>query len=637
MSVSKLFHIFLFLLFVGLTFLVYLEQNHYLTEKGTQRLADYHFYMSENLALPDTGTLLYSEIQAHTELQFFQFIHSTESAANLTTGTLNSTSESPLAVLFKIALPDTRQLGSGRLQIKLSTDDLTNNALIAFKKTSIVLWLTYLVITFVFISLMMMVKRKIRYASNYVNGLSNHLYHALEASKLKSEFTPLADALEHCRSTLKKESETMSKEHERLNRAAFEDQITGFATRTRFTQKLESFSSTGKNQIGLLALIKATELGVINDTLGRAAGDEYLSKIANCIRYALTSYHDAECYRISTADFAVFIPGLIIKDGLPFVESLKAQFDEYQQTINNESIAHIGLVPYEHDSEPARLLSQGDTAVSIAQTLGPNCFYLQEKDNNDELYGDTRWKEAIDDLIHRRALKFYQQAILPCQRESKIYNELFSRFYNVDGKFLPTATVIAMAERHGMVMDLDKLVIITTLKMLIENPALTGSFGINISAASIMQESFIAWLKDLLVKQRHIAARLVFEVNESGMQTNLVASYKFVQTIHSVGARVSVEHFGMGFTSFKFFKQVRPDFIKLDGSYSNNIDQDTNNQFFIKMIINIARRLNISVISTSVERQEEKFVLEKLLVDGLQGYYIAEPQALQNTALHQKT
>ena len=81
---------------------------------------------------------------------------------------------------------------------------------------------------------------------------------------------------------------------------------------------------------------------------------------------------------------------------------------------------------------------------------------------------------------------------------------------------------------------------------------------------------------------------------------------------------------------------MRPDFIKLDGSYSNNIDEDTNNQFFIKMIINIARRLDIYVISTSVERQEEKLVLEKLLVDGLQGYYIAEPQALQNAAIPQK-
>lgn len=633
MSVSKLFHSFLFLLFTGLTLLVYVELTQQLTEKADQRLSVFQSYMNLPHNWPSDGPQLYSQIEPQAKLQFFQFIHSTDSSANLTKGELNFLLDHPLSSLFQQELPDTRTLEDGRLQLKLATDDLTLNALNQFQQACAIIWAIYLAITIVFILLMMKNKRTIIYASSYVNDLSSHKYNALESSKLKAEFKPLASALENCRSELKKRDEEFAKEHERLNKAAFEDQITGFATRTRFTQKLESLSAEGKSQIGLMALIKASELGIINDSLGRSAGDEYLAKIANCIRHSMTKYPNSDCYRISTADFAVFIPGLVIKDGLPFVENLKAQFDEYQQTINNESIAHTGLVPYEHDSEPGKLLSQGDTAVSIAQTLGPNCFYLHEKGKNDDLYGDTKWKESIGDLIHRRAIKFYQQAILPCRKDAKIYNELFSRFYNSEGKFLPTATVIAMAERHDMVADLDKLIVITTLKMLIENPALTGSYGINISSSSIMQETFIAWLKALLVKQRHIAARLVFEVNESGMQTNLVASYKFVQTIHSVGAKVSVEHFGMGFTSFKFFKQVRPDFIKLDGTYSNNIDTDTNNQFFVKMIINIARRLNIQVISTSVERQEEKFVLEKLLVDGLQGYYVAEPQALQNKAI----
>ena len=87
----------------------------------------------------------------------------------------------------------------------------------------------------------------------------------------------------------------------------------------------------------------------------------------------------------------------------------------------------------------------------------------------------------------------------------------------------------------------------------------------------------------------------------------------------------------MSFTSFKFFSEVRPDFIKLDGSYTSNIDEDSNNKFFVRMMVDVARRIGIRVIATSVERQEEKLTLEKLLVDGLQGYYIAQPQAMAIT------
>lgn len=137
-------------------------------------------------------------------------------------------------------------------------------------------------------------------------------------------------------------------------------------------------------------------------------------------------------------------------------------------------------------------------------------------------------------------------------------------------------------------------------------------------------------VKRCIGSQRHIAARLVFEVNEAGLQTNFKAAHSLVHEIHSVGSRVSVEHFGMGLTSFKFFKQVRPDFVKLDRSYAESIDVDTNNRFFVKMMIDIARRLAIRVIACGVERQEEKLALERLLVDGLQGYYIAQPQAFRN-------
>ncbi|NRD73667.1 GGDEF domain-containing protein [Shewanella sp. VB17] len=631
MHISKFFHGIIFVLFIGLSFLVYLEQAHILAKKGKLRLENYHSYITIDHTFPEDGALLYAKIQSHTPLQFFQFIHASKNRLNFTEGEFNPTSHHPLSILFTLTLPDTRQVGSGRLQVKLFTQDLTHNAVSQFVKINLIIWLTYFIITLIFISLMIKIKQKIIYASDYVNELSHHHYHPLESSKLQAEFTPLAEALEHCLCELKKQGEERTKEYEDLNRAAFKDQTTGFATRSKFTDKLASLSSDDKNKIGLLAFIKASELNVINETLGRSAGDNYLIKIANCIRKTLTEHPNADCYRISTADFAIFLPGLIIQNGLPLVENLKSQFDEYQKTVNNESIAHIGLIPYTHDSEPATLLSLGDTATSIAQTLGPNSFYLLEKNNNDVLYDDKHWKETIDDIINKKSLKFYHQAILPCQKETTTYHELFSKFYNHDGQLLPTNTVIAMAERHNMIIELDKLVVMATLAMLAKDPTLTGAYGINISSVSVMQAPFILWLKTLLAKQKNTASRLVFEVNESGMQTNLVASYKFVEAIHSLGCRVSVEHFGMGFTSFKFFNQIKPDFIKLDGSYTNNIHQDTNNQFFVKMIINIARQLGIYVVATSVEHQDEKLALEKLLIDGLQGYYIAEPEAVKNT------
>ncbi|BAJ02305.1 EAL domain-containing protein [Shewanella violacea] len=629
MSLSRLFHAFLLFLFAGITSLVYLDSNHSLQVKSQQRLANYQAVFANTTFSENNGKTLLAQLNKHISFQFFQYIHKEDSKYNLTQGSLFPEEQGFLTRLFPIDLPDTRDVSSGRLQVKVYADDLIKQTTHRFIQILSVLWLSYLLIAFFYLLVMSRFKKSINYAANYIDNLSNQSYDALASSKLSFELHPLAQALGNCKLQLKHRSDELAKENEKLKRVAFEDAITGFETRVKFTQKLESFTTLGKEQIGLLAMIKASELGQINQNHGRSAGDDYLAEVADCIRKAIHKYPNSQCYRISTADFAVFIPDLILKDGIPFLENLKSLFDQYQQTLETDSIAHIGLIPYQHDSEPMNLLTLGDTAVSIAQTLGPNCFHMQDKLNGDEVYGDTRWKLAIEDLIKRRAIKFYQQPILPCRTEVKVYRELFSRFYNSEGKFLPTSTVIAMAERHGMILELDKLIVMNTLKILMDTPSLEGAYGINISSSSIMQDSFVAWLKDQLVMKRHIAARLVFETNEAGMQSNLAASYKFVQVMHSVGARVSVEHFGMGFTSFKFFREVRPDFIKLDGSYTESIEKDTNNMFFIKMIVDISRRLGIRVIATSVERQEEKLTLEKMLIDGLQGYYIAQPQAIQ--------
>ena len=103
-----------------------------------------------------------------------------------------------------------------------------------------------------------------------------------------------------------------------------------------------------------------------------------------------------------------------------------------------------------------------------------------------------------------------------------------------------------------------------------------------------------------------------------GRVINLSAKY-------SVGSRVSIERFGMSFTSFKFFSEVRPDFIKLDGSYTSNIDEDSNNKFFVRMMVDVADGL-ASGSSLPVSNAKKKIEPSKTLIDGLQGYYIAQPK-----------
>ncbi|MXR67445.1 EAL domain-containing protein [Shewanella sp. JBTF-M18] len=626
MGVGKSIHLLLLTACLALTALAYLDQK-----QETAALADLQLkeYQSDPLwqqPLPQEGKALFNTLSKKYEFQFFQYIHQLDGSLNYTQGQLIAQDTDLATVLFHQARENTRPLAQGRLQVKLTSSTLATDALNHF--LFLLYWILggYLTLTVLFSLLMARQKRAIGYAVDALDSLAELKFDAIALSRFRGELKPLGKAIEHCRNGLHDKFNQMQQHNEKLNREAYQDPVTLFGTRPKFTEKLDAIAKPGKSRIGLMAMIKATELGHVNQTQGRAAGDDYLASVATCIRKALQGIPNIEAFRISSADFAVFIPDLVLKDAQQPLEKLKAQFDEYQQGSDLESVAYIGMVPYEQGGDALSLVYIADAAVSIAQTLGPNSFHVQEKLSDDELVGDSHWKLAIEDVIKRRAIKFHAQDIQPCRGADNVYREMLSRFYSSEGKFLPTGTVIAMAERHGLSVELDKIIILSTLRLLLDTPTFTGALGINISTASVNQPTFTAWLKDIFARQRQIASRLILEVNEAGMQANIRQAHKFVRDMHSVGARVAVEHFGMGFTSFRFFKEVRPDFIKLDGSYSQGIDTDANNRFFVKMIVDVARKQSVRVIASSIERQEEKFALEQLLVDGLQGYYIAKPK-----------
>ncbi|GIU48635.1 EAL domain-containing protein [Shewanella algidipiscicola] len=626
MGVTKTFHLILPIVFSVISLFSYQYEQQRASTLASQSLQDYVQNPLWQTSLPHDGNALYERLSPDYHFKFFQYIHQLVGTLNHTSGQLHPVNDDMIAALFSQDLSNTRVLPQGRLQVKLDDSHIRIEAKQRFIKTLSVIWLTYLVIALLFSILMVRLNRAIRYASNYIDTLSELKFDALAQSAFRGELAPLGQALEKCRVSLNSKYNEIQQHNTKLNKQAYQDPVTLFSTRAKFTEKLDSLAQPGTH-FGVMAIIKATELGQINRSQGREAGDDYLAGVADCIRTSIQALAQAECFRISSADFALFIPDITLKNAQPLLRNLKANFDLFQQKIDVESVAYIGLVPYQQGNQALSLVYLGDAAVSIAQTMGPNSFHIQEQLNGDELFGDSKWKTAIDDIIKRRAVKFHAQDIQPCRGADKVYRELLARFYSSQGKFLPTATVIAMAERHGMSVELDKMIILSTFKLLIDNPSLPGAFGINISSNSMTQPAFIAWIKTLFVRQRQIACRIVLEVNEAGMQANINQAHKFVREMHGVGARVAVEHFGMGFTSFKFFKEVRPDFIKLDGSYTLDIESD-HNRFFVKMIVDVARKESIGVIASSIERQEQKLILEHLLVDGLQGYYIAKPQAI---------
>jgi len=474
-----------------------------------------------------------------------------------------------------------------------------------------------------------LINRQIKNDLTLINQNSGINTEGLDANSDVLEIPELKQGIADIKALMTQQLQnTIHLEHE-----AYVDHLTKLDNRSRFVQFFENkVTQESHVNFGVLIITRCSELQTINQIHGYKEGDNYISHVADIMKQALSTYSDGNLFRLNSSDFACILPNIELKEAENLTKELTASFNEYQLASDLDSVAYSGLVSFDKSKPLGELLALADTGVSIAQTQNSNSWYSQTDTDilqkNSVHYGNQNWRQEIDSVIENQRLTLLLQPIIPSGRNNKVYGEVLARFLNTNDEMLPTASFIAMAEKLDKIIAIDKLVIETTINKINTKNMYEHSFGINISARSISDEHFMIWLERKLLREPKVAPRLIFEITEYGLQQNIKTSKRLIDMLHRVGARVTVERFGVGLTSFKFFRDLTPDYIKMDSSYTRDIDDDKNNQYFLRLMVDLAHRLSINVLAESVESQEEKHTLEKLFIDGCQGFYIGKPEPL---------
>ena len=455
----------------------------------------------------------------------------------------------------------------------------------------------------------------------------------LDTSIAKQSVSAIFPSIVRLNTYLKRKQQEIENSALSIKQQAFKDSVTELGNRNLFVEYYEqNIENTESNQFGTLAMIRCSELQLINQTRGFHHGDEYIKEVAHLLLKAAGTYAGATCYRLNSSDFAVLLPNIPIKESERFGQDLQAKFTEYQRGVELSSVANTGIVSYSSTKPLGELLSQVDTALSLAQSKQVNAWHVQKEsdlmDNVSANFGNQNWRTVIDDVLNNSRVQLLIQTIMPTNRSARVYSEILARFKTAEDQILPTASFLAMAEKLDQIFHVDKMIVEAALNS-IKTLNLAGQFfGINITARSAHDEQFLIWLERRLLKDSNIASKLIFEISEFGLQQNVKASKRFIDMVHRVGARITVERFGVGLTSFKFFRDLKPDFIKMDASYTRGLEEDKNNQYFMRLIVDLAHRIGVTVLAEGVESQEEKHIVEQLCLDGAQGYYIEKPREI---------
>lgn len=420
---------------------------------------------------------------------------------------------------------------------------------------------------------------------------------------------------------------------EALSKQINMDNLTGLYNRFYFRGELvDILSEKNESQSAIIALIRATALGHTNKHRGFQRGDTYLKDISNILKQCTKRYPDSQLYRVSGPDFAIIIPNMTPAVAHKLAREIKANLDDYQSLHDLENVAYIGITTVHSGQQPEQVLARADTALAKAQLEGPNHWAFQQQDAQQENQGQSYWKDVIEEIINKRSLMLLSQPVQPIHRNMKNYQEIYTRFIGSNNAMLPTHTLFAMAQRLDYTVKLDQIIIENIISNSRTQMDGSSRWGVNLTSQSVQSSAFIVWLERLLLREPNIATNLVFEIDEVILERNIVSSKRVIDMLRRVGSRSAISKFGHGISSFKLFRELKPDYIKIDSGLIQSITDDNASQQFLRMIVDVAHRMSCQVIAEGVEDLAQKQLLESMYVDGIQGYLISKPAPLSKIA-----
>jgi diguanylate cyclase (GGDEF)-like protein len=411
---------------------------------------------------------------------------------------------------------------------------------------------------------------------------------------------------------------------EKMRSLAYQDEVTGLLNRRSFDERMQHLDNNPDEfSFGALFMVQISGFKEYNDTEGFEAGDELLLNNARLISQAVAKDDRYLLARLTGADFALLGRNITPQQAGELAEYITTQA---QAIMPAPCAINIGIAYLDPGQPVSKLLPQADTALRGAQKQGTGTWTLQKIDDDKTDFSAHNWRDILHQVIASKSILLHQQPVYACAGGKIHHIELLPRIRTAESDDLVSAGIfIPVAEHHGMVHDVDKLVVEAAIHHIRASGDEQHLYAVNLSPVSILDDGFVDWLCQVMSSNQTAAKRLIIETSEQGTVKDLTSLSSAVNRLKHSGTRCSIDHFGASNASFGYIKSLKIDYLKIDGSYIHNLQDNEDSQFFIRSLSEIAHGLDIQIIAEFVETKDELQILKTLNVDAAQGYLLGAP------------
>ncbi len=378
-----------------------------------------------------------------------------------------------------------------------------------------------------------------------------------------------------------------------------------------------------------LLLISVRNLSVVADAYGFLAADEVYREVSRRIKEVMRVGDPIA--RFGEGRYAVLLHHCREDDVGPALRRLLAQ--PTAEVIETEHgpmwpMLSIGaaLLP-QHANTLANAVACAEEALAEAEGRPSSnaVIFTSSPDRISRRANNARRAHEILQALKENRFTIAFQPIVDAQDGKVRYHEALLRMRNAGGEIVSAGPLVSLAEKLGLIHLIDLNVLELAIRTLAEHP--DSRLSCNVSGITVMDENWQQRLLDKLAGHASlIAGRLMVEITESAVLSDLDVIQRFIGQLHALGCKVAVDDFGAGYTSFRNLQKLDFDVIKIDGAFCEHLSENADHQHLVRSLVDLAHGTGMQIVAEWVVAQQDAQLLREWGVHLFQGHLFGAAQ-----------
>lgn len=409
------------------------------------------------------------------------------------------------------------------------------------------------------------------------------------------------------------------------------DSLTGLVNRSRLRLEIQRAIATARRYHEKFALlfIDLDDFKHVNDSLGHDCGDTLLQEIGE--RLLPMARETDVVARLGGDEFVVLVNGISNpQDIIAIADKIRVSIAR-PVTVSGKELrvsASVGISIYPEDGESGNtLLRNADSALYKAKAEGRSTIAFYSTDlterTSQRLDLETKLKSALE--LDQFTL-FYQPVIDLASRKIYCFEALIR--WKQGEEIIYPDRFIPLAEETGLIVSIGNWVLKKACRQAVEWENFNlGKYviSVNVSTRQIREPGFVQFVSDVLVETGLDAGRLWLEITENLLVGVDSEAGKVLEELRKLGIALTIDDFGVGYSSLSYLKHLNPRNLKIDRSFINDVSRDQEDAAIVSATIAMAQRLGINVIAEGIENEEQLTFLDKEGCGAVQGDFFSKP------------